>query len=152
MRNGVLHGVIGLFALGFMLQLLSGAWLFGLKFGSDFPTMMSYFYGNEAAYIAPKSVKGLMKSVVPHLLGFGVVVFIFGHLLMMVKDLSPRLVQGLLWSLVLGAFGDVLFHILIPFHSLFLGLKLGSFLLFEISLLTIIILVMVRGFRRMNRD
>ena len=124
--------VIILFNVFVLLFVLSGAWLFWLKTGFTVSGVMEYYAGSETAlryypdmpdrFINPKTIQGLSKVVLPHMLVYGLVVFITGHLLL---SLSP----GRINRYAVGtAFVFAVLDIFAGFLPLLLSPLAGSFI------------------------
>ncbi len=115
------------------LQLISGIWLFGEKFGFSAGEVYLYFAGDERNYIMPKSIEGLLETAVPHFLAISVTIFAYGHFLLFTEIISPEKKQ---W-LILGLFITAMLDILSPFgiiygYEVLAWVKVLAFWSFEI--------------------
>jgi hypothetical protein len=104
--------LVAMFAVFLAFQAVSAAVLFVQKLGLS-PTSVARFYlGDEAQFLAPKTLPGLLKVAVPHLLAIPLTFFITIHLVgcVGVVRLRPfawatRLAFGFALVAVLAGFG-----------------------------------------------
>ncbi len=124
-RVRLLHWLLGLVLLAIALQLLTAAELFYLKFGFTPESIQAAFLGDPERFVAPRTVEGLLKTTVPHLLAIPAVGIFLLHLL----SCTPRcrgLLAGLFFS---GALLDLSANYLILLSPLFVWVKLVGFFL-----------------------
>ncbi len=116
-----------------ILQLISGIWLFIEKFGLLPSDVYLYFSGDEAHFIAPKSLEGLLETAVPHFLAISTTIFIYAHFLLFTPIISMGKKQLLIFLLFITALMDILSPFGIVYGlSLFAWIKVLAFWSFEI--------------------
>lgn len=74
------RAVIWMFAVFLLLQVGSAAVLFVQKLGLSPDSIARFYLGDEATFAQPKTLAGMMKVTVPHLLAIPLVLFITVHL------------------------------------------------------------------------
>jgi hypothetical protein len=141
-RFGVLGAAVGFFALLFLLQLLSGILLFGLKFGVLPGEVLAYFAGDPERFIAPKTFYGLLKTAAVHLFAFGAAGFVVVHFLFFIREFGERFKTFAVTLLFTGGLLDIISPFLIPWSGSFVYLKLAGFLLFEGTMGLILLLLL----------
>lgn len=135
-----------LFAIGIiLLQLASGVWLFVEKYGLSPGEVYTYFAGNEAEFIMPKTFEGLIETAVPHFLAISTTIFVFAHFLLFTQVISEKKKQLLIASLFLTAAVDILSPFgMIYGYEIFAWLKLIAFWSFEM-LMGLLLLVLFQA-------
>ncbi|MHB8874791.1 MAG: hypothetical protein ACYC8T_13970 [Myxococcaceae bacterium] len=128
--------VVLMFGAFLAIVAVSAAVLFASKLGLHPAAVSDYYRGSEASFIQPKSLAGLLKVAVPHLLAAPLALFVTLHLVGWVGRVRRRP------FVVLSAlsFGAVLAGITAGFavrfvHPHFALLKLAAFLGLEATLL-----------------
>jgi len=81
-----------------VLQLGTGIWLFVEKYGLSPGEVYTYFAGNEAEFIMPKTFEGLIETAVPHFLAISTTIFVFAHFLLFPPVLREKKQQLLISS------------------------------------------------------
>ncbi len=135
-----------LFTIGVIaLQLASGVWLFVAKYGLSPHEVYTYFAGNEAEFIMPKTFEGLIETAVPHFLAISTTIFVFAHFLLFTQVISEKKKQLLVASLFFTAAVDILTPFgMIYGYELFAWLKLVAFWSFEM-LMGVLLLVLFQA-------
>lgn len=114
------------------LQLISGIWLFGEKFGLLPSEVYSYFAGDEEKFIMAKSFEGLLETAVPHFIAISTTIFVYAHFLLFTDVISEKKKALLISAL----FTTALIDITSPFgiiygYEFFAYVKLLAFWSFE---------------------
>jgi len=130
------------------LQLITGIWLFTLKYGLTPSQISTYFMGDCELFIAKKSIEGLIETAVPHFLAMSLTIFIFGHFLLFTNVISNNKKNLLITLLFITSSINIFspFGIIYGFEF-FSWLKIMAFWSFEILmglLLYILFLASVR--------
>ena len=114
-----------------MLLLLSAVVLFKVKIGFGVDDVLSYYMGNEAKFIIPKSDIGVLKLVLPHILAFGLLGMVLLHFLVFTKYRYKKSTLVLIYLSFLSVFLEIFSPIMIIHEfSLFVYVKLFSLFLF----------------------
>lgn len=112
-------------ALLILSQLATGAALFYLLLGGTPEAVTTFYRGDAALFSAPKTVFGLLKTTLPHLIAMTVVGVFLLHLL----SCTPRC-KGILAALFFsGMILDISGGYLTLMHPLFVWGKLAGFFL-----------------------
>lgn len=141
--------------LGLALLLLAGFWftnaaLWFAHMDLTPASIVRYYRGDEAAFMAPRSVESLLEVTHMHLPMFAMVLLLLTHLVIF-APLSPRLKTGL----IVGSFGSALVmeggSWLVRFADpRFAWLKLAAFVVFQMLLAALIVFLgafLMRGRR-----
>lgn len=110
----LLHWLLGLVLVAVLMQLLSAVWLFALKFGFSPESIRTAFLGDPDRFIMPRTVEGMLKTTVPHLLAIPAVGIFLLHLL----ECVPRcrgILSGLFFSGLILDLGANYLMLLSPF-------------------------------------
>ncbi len=114
------------------LQLLSGIWLFIEKFGLIPSQVFLYFAGDEANFIMPKSLEGLLETAVPHFLAISTTIFVYAHFLLFTDVISAHKKYMLISALFISAIIDIVSPFgMIYGYEIFAWLKVLAFWSFE---------------------
>lgn len=129
-----LFSLLILLALGLIsLQLISGIWLFVMKYGVSPSEVYLYFAGDEKKFIMPKSVEGLLETAVPHFLAISTTIFVYAHFLLFTTVICQKQKQFLIVGLFISAIIDIFspFGILYG-YEIFAWFKILAFWSFEL--------------------
>jgi len=147
-RKGLLISVIALTSLLIVLQLASGIWLFVNKLTLEPAHIAATYLGDPDAFIAGKTVLGVLQTALPHVVAMGTVALMMGHLLPHC-GISDRKVRGISLMMLAGVIGEVGTPFLILSVSPLFGWgKLVSFLLFEGAIGVTVIAVLASSIKR----
>ena len=90
--------IILFFSIYSMLFIFSGAAVFYLKTGYTLPGVYEYYMGSEKAlkmfpdlpdrFMNPKTTSGILKTIIPHLISYGIIIFIGLHFFNTLKTRS----------------------------------------------------------------
>jgi hypothetical protein len=140
--NRVYRYAIGYFLLFSLLLLASGALIFADKIGFSYDSVLQYYLGNEATFIAPKSYTGLLKIILPHIFAFGLFVMVVLHFLIFTNKRNSKEMQIIIALSFASAFLELFspFAVLSGLHF-FAYIKLISFFLFEFTLLYVLFIL-----------
>ena len=130
------------------MQLLSGIWLFGEKFGFLPSEVYLYFAGDEKRFIVAKSFEGLLETAVPHFLAISTTIFVYTHFLLFTTVISEKQKFFLISSLFIFALIDIFspFGILYG-YELFAWLKILAFWSFELTMGLLLYTLFVAAFQ-----
>ena len=117
--------LLSLSACLILLQLATGIGLFYLHLGFSPESVAAFYRGNMEMFAAPKTVQGLLKTTLPHLVAMTVVGIFLLHLLQCDKG-CKGVMAGLFFG---GMFLDIGSGYLILLHPLFAWLKLAGFVM-----------------------
>lgn len=144
-RNGLLRLIMAMFMVFMLLFVVSSAALYFTKMDLDPASVIRYFLGEPGVEfgLPPRPYKALLETSHMHLFAMGMLVMVLTHLLLFVP-IKPAL-KG--WA-VLIAFSSTLVNEasnwLVRFVSpSFAWLKIGSFVLMELSLLALVLMMAV---------
>ena len=149
--------VIILFGVMTVLFVLSGAWLFWQKTGFGIAGVIEYYAGSETAlqyfpdmpdrFVNAKTVSGLLKSVLPHMLVYGLLVFIIVHLLAALMPVNRVFIHLLF---VFGALDIAGGFPVLVFPVMGAWLRLISFFCFSGGILVASVLLIASVKRKVN--
>ncbi len=124
---------IAYFALFGVLLLASGMVLFFSKIGFSYEAVQSYYLGNEALYINPKSSYGLLEVAFPHLGAMGLFIMVTGHFLLFSDKRRKRQAKKVATALFVVAFLEIFSGFLIVEGlAFFIWIKLITFALLQL--------------------
>lgn len=129
-----LFSLLFLLAMGLIvLQLLSGIFLFILKYGLSPSEVYLYFAGDEKKFIMAKSLEGLLETAVPHFLAISTTIFVYAHFLLFTDVIGEGQKRFLIMGLLVSSIADIFspFGIFYGYAS-FAWLKVLAFWSFEI--------------------
>jgi hypothetical protein len=137
-RNRLLQTIVALYALYVSALWVTNALLYFSKMNLTPASVVSYYLGNEEAFLSPRSYQGLLEVSHFHLFAMGMLLLVLTHLMLFipVKNgtkawlitipfLSGFLDEGAGWLVRYG-------------HEGFAYLKIAGFLLLQGSLATLI--------------
>ncbi|MBA1432871.1 MAG: hypothetical protein FAF04_04605 [Epsilonproteobacteria bacterium] len=136
MPNNAYRVAITYFILFSLLLLGSGIWIFAHKIGFSYESVLHYYTGDAAAFEAPKTYEGMLKTILPHIFAFGLFVMVVLHFVIFTAKRNTKEFQFLIYLAFTTAFFELFspFIILWGFHF-FAYIKIISFFLFEGSIL-----------------
>ena len=86
------------FLLFALLLLATASALFAQKIGFTQADVLSYYLGNEALFIGPKSVVGVLKIILPHIFAYALFVMVVLHFLIFTKMRNKRELDFLIYA------------------------------------------------------
>lgn len=105
------------------------------KIGFTYTTVVDYYLGSEGEFKNPVSYMGLLEITHFHLMAFAFVLLLVNHL-MAFLDISDSIKLPIIFVSFVSGLGDMGAGWLVRFVSpTFAYLKIGSFVVFQISLL-----------------
>ena len=125
--------------IAFSLLLLgSSILLFEEKIGLSNAAILEYYLGNEEKFILAKSWSVTLEIILPHLFAFGLLIMVALHFLIFTKFRASPFFKYFIYSTFLAGFLELSspFFILQGFE-IFASIKLFSFIVLELLLLTI---------------
>jgi len=142
-RQLLLNSVILMF-LGYVLLLwVSNALMYFHKMDLSYVSVVEYYLGSEENFTQPKSYQSLLEILHFHLFAMGLLVLTLTHLMLMTQ-LSVAVKVGLNAAIYIATILNEAASWLVVFvHPYFAYLKIGSFMVLELSLLALIISVSV---------
>ena len=147
-RKGLLVTVIAATTLLIAIQMASGIWLFATKLTFEPARIAAAYIGDPEAFIAGKTVVGILQTSLPHVVAMGTVALLMAHLLPHC-GVSQRRVRWLSAAMFAGAAGEVAMPFLIVLFSPLFGWgKLVSFILFEAGIAVTLISVLASSFKK----
>ena len=141
-RQLLINTLILMFLAYVLLLCLSNALMFFHKMQLSPDSVLAYYLGSEQAFTQPRSYQSLLEVSHFHLFAMGMLVLTLTHLMLMTE--MPTLVKVWLSVIVYGsAIADEAAGWLICYvHPLFAYFKILSFVLFEISLIALVLIVL----------
>lgn len=145
-RQLLLNSLILMF-LGYILLLwISNGLMYFHKMDLTPGSVVSYYLGSEEDFTQPKSYQSMLEVSHYHVFSMGLLVLTLTHLMIM-TNLSVLVKVCLSGLVYLSAIADEAAGWLVRFvHPDFAYFKIASFLVLEISLVTLIILVTISLF------
>ena len=145
-RQLLLNSLIMMF-LGYILLLwVSNGLMYFHKMDLTPGSVVSYYLGSEQDFTQPKSYQSMLEVSHYHVFSMGLLVLTLTHLMIM-TNLSVLIKIWLSALVYLSAIADEVAGWLVRFvHPDFAYFKIASFVLLEISLVTLIILVTISLF------
>ncbi|MEA3370444.1 MAG: hypothetical protein U9Q40_03820 [Campylobacterota bacterium] len=130
---------IAYFLLFSLLLLLSGVMLFEHKIGFGVEEIRTYYLGNSEQFANAKTYDGLLKTVLPHIIAFGVLSMVLLHFLIFTKLRENSSIKKVIYLLFISAF----LEIFSPFFIIsgadgFAYIKIASFVVFEALIVYIV--------------
>ena len=133
---------IAYFALFGVLLLASGMVLFFSKIGFSYEAVQSYYLGNEALYINPKSSYGLLEVALPHLGAMGLFIMVTGHFLLFSDKRRKRQAKKVVTVLFVVTFLEIFSgFLIIEGLAFFIWIKLITFALLQLLWLYLLWLI-----------
>ena len=126
------------FLLFSLLLLASSIFLFEEKIGFSYREVINYYLGNEVLFQSSKTITGLLKVLLPHILGFGLFIMVVLHFLVFTNYNKSKKIYIIILATFISGFFELFssFFILYGFEF-FAYIKLISFVVFESLLLYI---------------
>lgn len=149
-KNDLLKLII-LFTVIFFVFLWITNILLYLKVGMSYESVVEYYRGSETSFRPPRSYLGLLEEAHFHFFSIAIILVTLNHLILFT---GIRSLYKLLLIVVsyLSAFLDIISGWLVRFVSPeFAYLKISSFLVFQASLLILLIIVTMYLFRKVNQ-
>jgi hypothetical protein len=142
-RKSLLNALILMFLGYIALLCLSNALMYFHHMDLTPKSVITYYLGSEEQFTQPKSYQGMLEVSHFHLFSMGMLVLTLTHLMLM----TNFSVQLKIWLSVLtyfSAIADEAGGWLVRFvHPLFAYFKVAAFLLLEISLATLVVVVVI---------
>lgn len=92
------------FSLFTLLLLISGTMIFELKIGFESQRALSYYIGNDEAFIAAKSNSGVLKLILPHIFGFALLSMVVLHFVAFTRYKNTMFAKVLLYGVLISQF------------------------------------------------
>lgn len=152
-RKSLLNALVLMF-LGYIFLLwISNGMMYFHHMDLTPQSVIDYYLGSEAQFTQPRSYQGMLEVSHFHLFSMGILVLTLTHLMLM-TDFSNRLKIWLSSLTYLSALADEGGGWLVRFvHPMFAYFKIGAFILLELSLLTLLLVViasLLRARRKMQ--
>lgn len=151
-RKSLLNALVLMF-LGYIFLLwISNGMMYFHRMDLTPQSVIDYYLGSEAQFTQPRSYQGMLEVSHFHLFSMGILVLTLTHLMLM-TDFSNRLKIWLSSVTYLSALADEGGGWLVRFvHPAFAYFKIGAFVLLELSLITLLFIViasLLRARRKM---
>lgn len=151
-RKSLLNALVLMF-LGYIFLLwISNGMMYFHHMDLTPQSVIDYYLGSEAQFTQPRSYQGMLEVSHFHLFSMGILVLTLTHLMLM-TDFSNRLKIWLSSVTYLAALADEGGGWLVRFvHPAFAYFKIGAFILLELSLITLLFIViasLLRARRKM---
>ena len=119
-----------------LLLLLSGIMLFEEKIGFSVQGVSSYYLGDADRFISAKSADSILKTILPHIFGFGLFIMVILHFLIFTKQRNKAKTKLLIYLTFITAFIEISSPFLIIYgDALFSFVKISAFVLFMVLIL-----------------
>lgn len=149
-KNDLLKLII-IFTTIFFLFLWITNIMFFLKIGFSIEGIVDYYRGNEETFRPAKSYFGLLEEAHFHFFSMAIILVTLNHLILF-TDIKPVYKYLVIVASYSSAFFDIISGWLVRFVSPgFAYLKLGSFIVLQVSLLYLIIVITFYMYRK-NRN
>lgn len=140
-RNELLRLIVIFFLIYIAAFWVTNLLLFVHKMGFSYTEVVEYYRGSEERYTQPRSYQGLLEVSHFHLFAMGILMLTLTHLILFVP-LEIRTKFIFIVSAFGSAFLDEASSWLVRFVSpLFAYLKLGSFVVLQVTILLLIVFV-----------
>ncbi|MGR8929872.1 MAG: hypothetical protein ACU836_04460 [Gammaproteobacteria bacterium] len=149
-RQLLINTLILMFLVYVVLLWISNGLMYFLKMDLSADSVVAYYLGSEEEFTQPKSYQSLLEVTHFHLFAMGMLVLTLTHLMLM-THLPTALKVWLSVSVYGAAIADEVAGWLVRYaHPNFAYLKIGAFLLLEVSLafLTIAVIISLIQARR----
>ena len=158
-QGGFQHNPLMRLTLGLALVLLAGFWVSNLALyfahmSLDPASVVAYYRGDEARFMAPRSAESLLEVTHMHLPMFALVLLLLTHLLVFAPTHNAKkaalIVASFVSALLMEAAGWLTRFV----HPGFAWLKLGAFVVFQLLLGGLVVglaLLIARGPRHPKR-
>jgi hypothetical protein len=150
-RKSLLNTLVLMF-LGYIALLwLSNGLMYFHHMDLSANSVIAYYLGSEAQFTQPRSYQGMLEVSHFHLFSMGMLVVTLTHLMLM-TEFSIRLKIWLSTSTYLSALADEAGGWLVRFaHPLFAYFKIASFIVLELSLASLLVVVIIALLRARSR-
>lgn len=150
-RKALLNALVLMF-LGYIVLLwLSNGLMYFHRMDLTPSSVIGYYLGSEEQFTQPRSYQGMLEVSHFHLFSMGMLVLTLTHLMLM-TEFSVRLKIWLSSLTYLSAIADEAGGWLVRFvHPLFAYFKIAAFVLLELSLATLLVVVIVSLIRARRR-
>ena len=148
-RNDFLKIIILFTTLFFIFLWVTNILLY-MQIGFNYEGIVGYYLGNEETFRPPKSYIGLLEEAHFHFVSMAILLVTLTHLI-----LFTSISNGWKLTLILGSFTSSFLEIisswLIRYVSAqFAYLKLGSFIVMQLSLMAMMVIIFIYLFRKDN--
>ena len=148
-RNDFLKIIILFTTLFFIFLWVTNILLY-MQIGFNYEGIVGYYLGNEETFRPPKSYIGLLEEAHFHFFSMAILLVTLTHLI-----LFTSISNGWKLTLILGSFTSSFLEIisswLIRYVSAqFAYLKLGSFIVMQLSLMAMMVIIFIYLFRKDN--
>ncbi len=140
-RNSLLRVIVLCFLTYTFILWLTNAGLYFSKMSLTPSSVVDYYLGNEARYLQPRSLQGLLEVLHFHTFAMGMLLMTLTHLLLFVPISMRVKAWGIATAFVSGITGELAGWGVRFVHPVFAYLKIASFLTLEGVLLWLMILV-----------
>ena len=140
-RNSLLRVIVLCFLTYTFILWLTNAGLYFSKMSLTPSSVVDYYLGNEARYLQPRSLQGLLEVLHFHTFAMGMLLMTLTHLLLFVPISMRIKAFGIATAFVSGITGELAGWGVRFVHPAFAYLKIASFLTLEGVLLWLMILV-----------
>lgn len=139
-RQSIINAIILMFLGYIALFWVSNGLMYFHKMGLNPASVVEYYLGSEDKFTQPKSYQSLLEVTHFHLFSMGILIVTLTHLLLF-TSLSTTVKLWLTGTAFVAAVTDELAGWFVRFlHPAFAYLKVGSFVLLELSLASLVIL------------
>ena len=140
-RNELLKLVVFFFLLYISAFWVTSLLLFVHKMGFSYTSVVEHYLGSESRYLQARSYQGLLEISHFHLFSMGILMLTLTHLILFVP-----LTQSTKFIFIVTSFSSAFLEELSGWlvrylHPCFAWLKLGSFVVLQLSILVLIALV-----------
>ena len=140
-RQAVMNTIVLLFLMFMLVQWISQALMFFSKMSLSPQSVVDYYLGNESRFTQPRSYQSLLEVSHAHLFSMGMLAVTLTHLLLF-SEVAAALKIGFSLVIFISALADEAGGWLVRFvHPGFAWFKIGAFLTLELSLGSLILLV-----------
>jgi hypothetical protein len=140
-RNRLLKSIVGCFLVYTSILWVTNFGLYFSKMSLRPSSVVEYFLGNEAEYLEPRSLGGLLEQLHFHSFSMGILLLTLTHLLLFVPVSARVKALGICVAFVSGMASELAGWGVRYIHPGFAYLKIGSFLTLQIVMLWLMFLV-----------
>ena len=142
--------IIILFTTLFFIFLWVTNILLYMQIGFNYEGIVGYYLGNEETFRPPKSYIGLLEEAHFHFFSMAILLVTLTHLI-----LFTSISNGWKLTLILGSFSSSFLEIISSWlvryvSAQFAYLKLGSFIVMQLSLMAMMVIIFIYLFRKDN--
>ena len=146
-RNDFLKIIIIFTTLFFLFLWITNILLYA-QIGFSYEGIVGYYLGNEETFRPPKSYIGLLEEAHFHFFSMAILLVTLTHLILF-TSISAGWKLTLILTSFISSFLEIISSWLIRYVSAsFAYLKLGSFIVMQVSLLLLITLIIIYLFRK----